>query len=76
MKRYFFDTDVRSYIQYDYRGRNFDSPEKALQHAQLVALDVVCLQADREPSAKEVQVRDVTGQHLFSVPIGDVAAAA
>ena len=68
MQRYFFDVSTESYVQYDYRGRVFPDADQARQLAELIALDVECIEGDDLVST-EVQVRDIAGKHLFSVPI-------
>jgi hypothetical protein len=68
MERYFFDVAIKTYVQYDYRGREFSKTEQAQQHAELIAMDVECIEGD-DRGASEVQVRDIKGHHLFSVPI-------
>jgi uncharacterized protein DUF6894 len=75
MQRYFFDVSSKGQIQYDYSGRDL-SFEQAKRLAELIALDVQCTQGD-DIEALEVQVRDIKGRHLFSVPIdaSDLAAA-
>ena len=37
MTRYFFDVANKSYVQYDYRGREFEKPEQARELAELIA---------------------------------------
>jgi hypothetical protein len=68
MQRYFFDLRTKAYVQYDYSGRDFSNAEQAKQLAELIALDVECTDGD-EIEANEIQVRDIKGRHLFSVPI-------
>jgi Domain of unknown function (DUF6894) len=68
MTRYFFDVANKSYVQYDYRGREFERPEQAREMAELIALDVECTEGD-DLARAEVQVRNVNGVRLFSVPI-------
>jgi hypothetical protein len=68
MKRYFFDVSSRTYVQYDYRGRDFSDAEQAKQLAELIALDVECIDGD-DIAGMEVQVRDIAGRHLFSVAV-------
>jgi hypothetical protein len=67
MKRFFFDVAAESYVQYDYRGREFERPKEALELAELIALDLECTDVDW--SGAEVQVRNVGGNRLFSIPI-------
>ena len=67
MNRFFFDVASKTYIQYDYRGREFSDPNEVRSFAELLALDMGC--TDDQDRATEVQVRDVRGAQLFSVPI-------
>ena len=67
MKRFFFDVSYQTYVHYDYQGRDFAQPEQARELAELIALDLEC--SDCEIPGTEVQVRNVGGTCLFSVPI-------
>jgi hypothetical protein len=67
MKRFFFDVSFKTHVHYDYRGRDFAQPEQARELAELIALDFEC--SDSDAPGAEVQVRNVTGTCLFSVPI-------
>ena len=70
--RWFFDLvgpDARSI---DFHGRYFRDPKEAHEHAQLLSLDLSCMDLERWQDA-EVQVRDAAGSRLFSVPIIEVA---
>jgi len=67
MNRFFFDVAAKTYIQYDYRGREFSDPNEARSFAELLALDMGC--TDDQDRAAEVQVRNVRGEQLFAVPI-------
>ena len=67
MNRFFFDVASKTYVQYDYRGREFSDPNEVRSFAELLALDMGC--TDDQDRATEVQVRDVRGAQLFSVPI-------
>jgi len=66
MKRFFFDVSFKTHVHYDYQGRDFAQAEQARELAELIALDFEC---SDEPSGAEVQVRNITGTCLFSVPI-------
>lgn len=68
MTRYFFDVASDAYVYYDYRGREFERPEQARELADLIALDLECLDID-ELGGCEVQVRNVSGDRLYSVRI-------
>jgi hypothetical protein len=79
MKRYFFDVAARSSVQYDYKGRMFDDLEHVREIAELIAIDIVCLAEDDQDAPLEVQVRNIDGNKLFSVPVHSpelIAAAA
>jgi Domain of unknown function (DUF6894) len=68
MKRYFFDVTRKSGAEYDYRGREFASPEQALEMAKLIALDLeICPQIATEDST--INVRDCYGKQFFSMPV-------
>ena len=67
MKRFFFDVSYKTYVHYDYQGRDFALPEQARELAELIALDLECSESDTPGS--EVQVRNIGGTCLFSVPI-------
>ena len=68
MKRFFFDVRSKTHTHYDYQGRDFAQPEQARELAELIALDLECSD-DGERNGWEVQVRNVLGACLFSVPI-------
>jgi hypothetical protein len=68
MKRFFFDVSSKTHVHYDYQGRDFARPEQARELAELIALDLECSD-DGERIGWEVQVRNVTGARLFSVPV-------
>jgi len=67
MNRFFFDVASKTYVQYDYRGREFSDPCEVRSFAELLALDMGC--TDDQDRAVEVQVRNIHGKQLFSVPI-------
>ena len=67
MNRLFFDVAAKTYVQYDYRGREFSDPAEIRSFAELLALDMGCTDDQDRPA--EVQVRNVCGELLFSVPI-------
>ena len=75
MKRFFFDVSSKSHIQYDYRGREFAQPEQARELAELIALDFECSD-DGEWAGMEVQVRNISGTCLFSIPVRAPSALA
>ena len=68
MKRFFFDVASKTYVQYDYQGREFAGPEEARELAELIALDLECSN-DGDWAGLEVQVRNIGGACLFTVPI-------
>jgi hypothetical protein len=72
MKRFFFDVSYKTHVRYDYQGRDFAQPEQARELAELIALDLECSDSSTpgsEAQVREVQVRNVGGTCLFSVPI-------
>ena len=75
MQRYFFDVAARTYVQYDYHGREIHKPEQARELAELIALDIECTDGDDLVGA-EIQVRNVSGQQLYSVPIRELKPTA
>ena len=68
MKRFFFDVSFKTHVHYDYQGRDFAQPEQARELAELIALDLECSDNGEHPGS-EVQVRNIGGTCLFSVPI-------
>jgi hypothetical protein len=69
MTTYFFDRVGRSRAEYDYKGRAFPTPDKALQMAELIALDLE-LEAEGTWFGWSVDVRNAQGQKFFSIPVG------
>jgi hypothetical protein len=67
MKRFFFDVSFKTHVRYDYQGRDFAQQEQARELAELIALDFEC--SDNDSAGGEVQVRNIKGACLFSVPI-------
>jgi hypothetical protein len=65
MNRYFFDVVLKSHSEYDYRGREFSSAEKAAQLAELIALDLE-ISPQGEWAGSTVSVRDQRGRQLFA----------
>ena len=60
MQRYFFDVAARTYVQYDYHGRDIHKPEEARELAELIALDIECTDGDDLVGA-EIQVVVIPG---------------
>jgi hypothetical protein len=67
MKRFFFDVSFKTHVRYDYQGRDFAAAEQARELAELIALDLEC--SDDRDSGSEVQVRNIGGTCLFSIPV-------
>ena len=63
MNRYFFDVAAKTYVQYDYKGRDFERPDQARELAELIALDVECIDGYGSVGM-EVQVRNIGGETL------------
>jgi hypothetical protein len=76
MRRYFFDVVSGQCSSYDYRGREFPTPESAYELAELMALDLA-IDTDDERDACSINVSTAEGRKLFSIPIqtGCLAAA-
>jgi hypothetical protein len=62
-------------VHYDYQGRELAQPDQARDIAELIALDIECIDGDTSLGV-EVQVRNAGGQKLFAVPIRYSALAA
>jgi hypothetical protein len=67
MKRFFFDVATDESVRYDYQGRIFGNVEEARALAELIALDLSCSEENKEVG--EVQVRNVSGNCLFSISV-------
>lgn len=68
MKRYFFDVAVKASVRFDFCGRDLERIEQVREIAELIALDIECTDGE-ELAALEVQVRNIGGQKLFSIPV-------
>ena len=68
MKKYFFDVVGEGCMELDFHGRAFAEPQKALETAHMIALDMEVGYAE-EYSGRVVHVRTAIGENLFSVPI-------
>jgi len=69
MARYFFDIVGQNHRAcYDYKGQETSSPEKALNLAEVLALDLCCTNPESWTGCT-VEVRDRLGVCLFSVPV-------
>jgi hypothetical protein len=66
MQRYFFDLVSLGRSEFDYRGRELASAEKALRLAELIALDECCR---GERIGWNISVHDAAGKKYFSVPV-------
>ena len=68
MQRYFFDVVSQGRAEYDYRGREFSSPEMAVQLAELIVLDLeVCPQG--VVAGSSVNVHDSHGRQFCSMRV-------
>jgi Domain of unknown function (DUF6894) len=65
--RLFFDIQHQDSRCYDYHGGDFGRPEEATEMAELIAVDLGCSE-NEECAGAQVQVRNVAGETLFSVP--------
>ena len=76
MNRFFFDIADKTRVEYDFCGRELEKVEQACELAELIALDLVCKNADKV-AEREVQVRNISGTLLYSFPLrqSDLLAA-
>jgi hypothetical protein len=70
MVKYFFDIVRKGHPEYDYQGREFSSLEKAMQLAELIALDLE-ISPQGEWVGSSVTLRDQRGRKLFTRTIGE-----
>jgi hypothetical protein len=70
--RLFFDIFGQNARDYDFHGGDFNTPEDAAQIAQLIAVDLGCSETT-DWIGSHVQVSNMAGQALFSVPVLAVA---
>jgi hypothetical protein len=66
--RVFFDVLSSQSRFYDFKGRYFDKPEYAADMAELIAIDLGNSDTD-DWVGSQVQVRNVAGDTLFSIPV-------
>jgi hypothetical protein len=69
MQRYFFDLVDSNRSEFDYRGRELTSADKARQHAELIAIDEFT-RGDR--LGWKVKVSDASGKTYCFVPVNEV----
>jgi hypothetical protein len=69
MKRFFFDISNTARDLYDYQGREFEKMEDARELAELIALDLQCSDFD-DWAGFQVKVRNIDGNCLISIPVG------
>ena len=65
---YFFDRVGENRAEYDYKGCAFQTPEKARQMAELIALDLG-IESEGAWFGWSVDVLDVRGKRFFSIPV-------
>ena len=70
--QFFFDVLSPQSKLYDFRGQYFDKPENAAEVAELIALDLASSDTEDWDGA-QIQVRNVAGDTLFSVPVLNAA---
>ena len=68
----FFDIEHQDSRCYDYHGDDFGRPEDAAEMAELIAVDLGCSET-ADCIGAHVQVRNVIGEKLFSVPVLEAA---
>ena len=67
MQRYFFDLVDRAKAEFDYRGCELTTPERALRRAELIAID-----ESTQRAGWQVTVSDAAGQIYFCVPVKEL----
>lgn len=68
MTRLFFDLVGPKTRSFDFHGRYVRDTQEAEEHAQVLSMDLSCTDSEDWRGA-EVEVRDVSGRRLFSVPV-------
>ena len=68
MTRLFFDVVRGAACTHDFHGRYFWTTEETRDITESVSLDLACSEKD-ECAGSEIQVRDVKGTLLCSVPV-------
>jgi hypothetical protein len=76
MNRYFFDLVSGSRSEYDYKGREFRTPEQARELAELIALDLEIASCDGQWAGWTVDVRNARGNREFCIPVQVMGLAA
>ena len=66
--QFFFDVLNSQSSIYDFHGRYCDKPENAVEMAELIAIDLGSSATD-DWVGSQVQVRNVAGETLFSIPV-------
>jgi hypothetical protein len=76
MKRYFFDVVSGADSEFDYKGHEFAAPEKAIEFATLIAIDLEIMH-EGERGGSTIVMRDFQGRSYFSarVQLPELAAA-
>jgi hypothetical protein len=76
MKRYFFDVVSGNNSAFDYHGHEFAAPEKAIEFATLMAIDLEIMH-EGENGGSTIVIRDAQGGCYFSTTaqISELAAA-
>jgi hypothetical protein len=76
MKRYFFDVVSGNDSAFDYHGHEFAAPEKAIEFAKLIAIDLEIMH-EGVRGGSTIVLRDAQGRCHFSTKaqIPELAAA-
>ena len=76
MKRYFFDVVSGNNSAFDYHGHEFAAPEKAIEFATLIAIDLEIMHEGAR-GGSTVVIRDFKGRSYFSarIQLPELAAA-
>jgi hypothetical protein len=76
MKRYCFDVVSGTDSEFDYKGHEFAAPEKAIEFATLIAIDLEIMH-EGVRGGSTIVMRDFKGRRYFSarVQLPELAAA-
>jgi hypothetical protein len=69
MKKYFFDLVSAQRAEYDYKGHDLPTLDKAFQLAELIAMDLE-MAVENQWAGWTIKVRNAQGQQLCAIPVG------
>jgi Domain of unknown function (DUF6894) len=71
VRRYFFDRVSCTRSEFDFRGSELATVERAAEMAELIALDLAVENASAW-TGWAVKVRNALGQHFFTIPVQEL----